>query len=90
MLKYPVIPNTFTPNGDGINDFWDIKYLNSYPGNTVNIFDRYGRKVYTSNGYNIPWDGTYSGAPLPTGVYYYIIDPKNGRKAIAGYVTIIR
>ena len=90
VLKYPVIPNTFTPNGDGINDHWDIQYLNSYPGNTVNIFDRYGRKVYTSNGYSIPWDGTYNGTALPTGVYYYIIDPKNGRRAIAGYVTIIR
>ena len=90
VLMYPVIPNTFTPNGDGINDYWDIKYLNSYPGNTVNIFDRYGRKVFTANGYGVPWDGTYNGAPLPTGVYYYIIDPKNGRKPIAGNVTIIR
>ena len=90
VLKYPVIPNAFTPNGDGINDYWDIKYLSSYPGNTVNIFDRYGRKVYTSNGYGTPWDGTYNGTALPTGVYYYIIDPKNGRKPIAGNVTIIR
>ena len=90
LVQEVVVPNAFTPNGDGINDFWDIKYLNLYPGNTVNIFDRYGRKIFTSNGYGIPWDGTYNGAALPTGVYYYIIDSKNGSKPIAGNVTIIK
>ncbi len=90
VLKYPVIPNAFTPNGDGINDTWDIKYLDSYPGNTVDVFNRYGEKVYTSIGYPIPWDGTYKGTALPNGTYYYIINPKNGRKLISGSVTIIR
>jgi len=90
VLKDPVIPNAFTPNGDGINDTWDIKYLNSYPNNTVDIFNRYGGKVYSSIGYPVPWDGTYRGAALPAGTYYYIINPKNGRKVISGSVTIIR
>jgi len=90
VLLFPVIPNTFTPNGDGINDTWDIKYLSSYPNNTVDIFTRYGQKVYSSVGYAIPWDGTYRGQALPVGTYYYIIDPKNGRKPISGFVTIIR
>jgi gliding motility-associated-like protein len=90
VLKYPVVPNAFTPNGDGVNDTWDIKYLNSYPNNTVDIYNRYGEKVYSSIGYAIPWDGTYRGAALPAGTYYYIIDPKNGRKVISGSVNIIR
>jgi gliding motility-associated-like protein len=90
VLKYPVVPNTFTPNGDGINDTWDIKYLTSYPNNTVDIYNRYGEKVYSSIGYSSPWDGRYRGADLPAGTYYYIINPKNGRKAISGSVTIIR
>ncbi|HWZ13645.1 MAG TPA: PKD domain-containing protein [Mucilaginibacter sp.] len=90
VLKYPVIPNTFTPNGDGINDTWNILYLNTYPGNTVEIFDRYGKKVFSSIGYTTPWDGTYNGAVLPSGTFYYVIDPKNGRKVIAGSVTIVR
>jgi gliding motility-associated-like protein len=90
VLKYPVIPNAFTPNGDGMNDTWNIKYLSSYPNNTVDIYNRYGQKVYYSVGYSIPWDGTYRGAVLPSGTYYYIIDPKNGRKPISGFVTIIR
>jgi len=85
-----VIPNTFTPNGDGINDFWDISNLTYYPGCTVNIFSRWGSLVYHSIGYSKPWEGTYNGAPLPVGTYYYIIDIKNNAAPIAGYVTIIR
>jgi gliding motility-associated-like protein len=90
VLKLPVIPNTFTPNGDGINDTWDIKYLDEYTNCTINIFDRYGQKVYTSNGYGTPWDGKYRGIDLPAGTYYYIISPGNGRKVLSGSVTIIR
>lgn len=90
VLKAPVVPNTFTPNGDGVNDTWQIKYLDSYPNCTVDIFNRFGTKLYSSIGYPIPWDGTYKGASLPVGVYYYIINPKNGRKAISGSLTIIR
>ncbi len=90
VLKAPVVPNTFTPNNDGVNDTWDIKYLDSYPNCTVDIYNRYGEKLYSSIGYPIPWDGTYKGAQLPVGTYYYIINPKNGRSVIAGSVTIIR
>ena len=49
-----VIPNAFTPNGDGINDIWDIKYLDYYPDCTVNIFSRYGENIYQSVSYAIP------------------------------------
>jgi gliding motility-associated-like protein len=90
IVLLPVIPNAFTPNNDGINDTWDIKYLDSYAGCTINIFNRNGQKVYSSINYNIPWDGRYNGKDLLFGVYYYIIDPKNGRKPLSGYVTIIR
>jgi gliding motility-associated-like protein len=90
VLKKLGVINTFTPNGDGFNDTWTIKYLESYPGNTVDVYNRYGEKVYSSVGYGIPWDGTYKGANLPSGTYYYIINPKNGRKVVSGSVTIIR
>jgi gliding motility-associated-like protein len=90
VLKKLGVINTFTPNGDGFNDTWTIKYLESYTGNTVDIYNRYGEKVYSSVGYGIPWDGTYKGANLPSGTYYYIINPKNGRKVVSGSVTIIR
>jgi gliding motility-associated-like protein len=90
VLKNLNISNTFTPNGDGINDTWKIKYLETYPGNTVNIYNRYGEKVYSSVGYGVPWDGTRNGTNLPAGTYYYIIDPKNSRGVVSGSVTIIR
>jgi gliding motility-associated-like protein len=90
VLKTPSVPNAFSPNGDGVHDKWEIQYLDSYPGATVDIFNRYGQKVFESKGYAKPWDGTVNGKSLPIGTYYYIIDPKNGRKAIAGFVDIIK
>ena len=90
LLKAVVIPNIFSPNGDGIHDKWVIEYLESYPGATVDIYNRYGQHVYRKIGYTTPWDGTVNGKPVPVGTYYYVIDPKNGRKVIAGYVDVIR
>lgn len=90
ILKSPKPPNTFTPNGDGINDKWEIQYLNDYPGCIIEVYNTTGTLMYRSVGYTTPWDGTYKGQQLPAGTYYYVIDPKNGRSRIAGYVTILR
>jgi len=90
LLKFPVIPNTFTPNGDNNHDKWVIDYLNTYPDNRVQVFTRTGQVVFESRGYNTPWDGTIKGKPLPFDTYYYIIEPGNGRDPITGYVTILR
>ncbi len=89
VLKSPLIPNAFSPNGDGINDEWKIQYLESYPGATVEVFNRYGQKIFGSIGYDKPWDGKYNGKPLPIGTYYYLINPKNGRQIMSGSITII-
>lgn len=83
-------PTSFSPNGDGINDFWNILLLDSYPDNTVEIFNRNGQKVFESKGYKIPFDGNFQNKPLPVGVYYYIIAPKSGRKTVTGPLTLIR
>jgi gliding motility-associated-like protein len=90
VLKFPVIPNTFTPNNDGINDVWVIQNLADYIDCHIQVFDRYGQRVFESKGYTNPWDGTYKGRSIPFGTYYYIIEPGNGLKAITGYVTIIK
>ena len=89
-IKTVIIPNTFTPNGDGINDTWDIPSLSAYPGNNVKIFNRYGTIVFQSNGYSQAWDGKINGALVPIGTYYYIIDLKNKTNKIAGYLVILR
>ena len=92
VLKAPIIPNSFSPNGDGIHDRWVIKSLESYPGATIEIYNRNGQIVYKATGYNPNngWDGTFNGTPLPIGTYYYIINPKNGRSQLSGSITIIR
>ncbi|MBM3432068.1 MAG: PKD domain-containing protein [Bacteroidetes bacterium] len=90
VLKTPIVPNIFSPNGDGVHDTWVIPYLDSYPGCTVEVVNRYGQLVFRSVGYPTPWDGRINGNPAPVGTYYFVIDPKNGRKRVAGYVDIIR
>jgi gliding motility-associated-like protein len=90
VLKAPQVPNTFTPNNDGINDFWKIEYLDTYPNNRVQVFTRTGQLVFESKGYKTPWNGTLNGKPLPVDTYYYIIEPENGRKPMTGYVTILK
>lgn len=82
--------NAFSPNGDNINDTWEIKYLNTYPSAMVQIFNRYGQLVFSSHGYANPFDGNYQGNPLPVGTYYYMITPNNGRQKITGSLTLIR
>ncbi|WP_166727717.1 putative Ig domain-containing protein [Mucilaginibacter gilvus] len=84
------IPNTFTPNGDGLNDTWNIPDLAFYPKCVVKIFSRYGTELIQSKGYSKAWDGTFSGKLLPAGVYYYIIDTKDGQPTLSGNVTILR
>ncbi|RYE20624.1 MAG: PKD domain-containing protein, partial [Sphingobacteriales bacterium] len=90
VLLGPKIPNTFSPNGDGINEKWLIDYLDTYPNNRVQVFTRAGQLVFQSRGYRTPWDGTMSGKSLPADTYYYIIEPENGRKPITGFVTILK
>lgn len=83
-------PNTFTPNGDGINDSWVIKNAEQYPECVVEIYTASGQKIFRSVGYGQAWDGTYRGNPLPAGTYYYTIEPRNGRKRFAGYITLLK
>jgi gliding motility-associated-like protein len=90
VLKKPVAPNTFTPNGDGINDAWNIKYIDNYPNCTVEVFNRYGEKLFFSRGYPVAWDGKYSGTDVPAGVYYYVINLGSDNPSVSGSVTIIR
>jgi len=85
-----VVPNTFTPNADGINDTWDIPALSAYPNSVVSVFNRYGISVFRSIGYLKTWTGEYNSKPVPSGTYYYTIDLKDGSKIISGWVAVIR
>jgi gliding motility-associated-like protein len=85
-----VIYNTFSPNGDGVNDLWYIGNIIQYPNSKLDIYNRYGKLVFTKIGYYNEWDGKNFGDELPEGTYYYMIDLKNGTKVYRGSVTIIR
>ena len=82
-------PNTFTPNGDGYNDTWVIYGISDYPNAEVNIYDRWGQRVYHATGYSDAFDGE----GLPAATYYYVIDLRQleGQSpAYTGYVAIVR
>ncbi len=84
------IPNSFTPNSDGVNDLWTIPGLASYPQCKVNVYNRYGKQIYYSIGYSKPWDGNSQGNAVPSGVYYYVINLNNTFNPLSGSVTVIR
>jgi gliding motility-associated-like protein len=91
------IPNAFTPNDDGFNDYWVIGSSVAgtlgelYPWSVVEVYNRAGQLVYRSReGYPVPWDGTFNGHKLPMDSYFYVIFRNNGEPPISGHVTIIR
>jgi gliding motility-associated-like protein len=90
VFKKVIVPNAFSPNKDGINDTWQLVAIDAYPDADINVFNRYGQAVFTSHGYNKPWDGTYNNDPLPVGTYYYVIDLKFGLPKLKGWVAILR
>lgn len=90
ILKPVKVPNAFSPNGDGVHDTWQIEHMADYPGSTLHVFNRYGQQVFSSKGYATPWDGKVNGKDLPVGVYYYVIELRNGFSPLNGSITIIR
>lgn len=90
VYKQVLVPNSFSPNSDGVNDQWRIDALTSYPRAELFVFNRYGQPVFQSKGYNHPWDGTRNGKPLPVDTYYYVIDLHDGRPRLSGWVLLVR
>ena len=89
--------NIFTPNSDGINDFFAPINLDDYPNPSVLIYNRWGKLVYVNEDYQNDWTGLHyeSDDKLKEGIYYYIIDPESKKynynsTLISGYVHLIR
>lgn len=86
------IPNTITPNDDGINDLWRIAGISDFPQCQVTVYTRWGQVVYKDIGYAQPWDGTNRGKRLPTAAYYYVIELNSFEveiPPITGTITLI-
>lgn len=91
VLSGGCIPNVFSPNGDGVNDSWDLEEAFLFPESEVTIFGRFGRKVFESVGYAEKWDGTNQNSnDVPAGCYFYYIEIGHGYSPINGTVTILR
>lgn len=85
------VPNTITPNGDNYNDTWIIDKIGLYPKASVKVFNKWGNLIFDSEGIYKPWDGQFNGKPLPSAVYYYIINLHNNHsEKYTGTITIIR
>ncbi len=72
-----LIPNAISPNGDNKNDVWKLEFIQLlYPNASVNVFNQWGQLIFESEGYDIPWDGSYqnNGELVPDGTYYYVIN----------------
>lgn len=82
-------PKFFTPNGDGINDLWNIKYSRYEPSMKVHIFDRYGKLITSFSGNNSGWDGRYNGRDLPATDYWFVVERQDGRQ-YKGHFSLIR
>ncbi|MFM2019253.1 MAG: hypothetical protein RL007_2909 [Bacteroidota bacterium] len=85
-----VVYNTFSPNNDGVNDFFHIGNIQKYPESRLEVFTRTGQLVYAKTGYDNTWDGTNYGDKLPETVYYYTLDLGGDAPVIHGHVTIVR
>jgi gliding motility-associated-like protein len=90
-----IVPTAFTPDGDGVNDFWELPNIDViYPENSVVVFNRWGSVVYESEKgkYALnPWKGDYKGKPLPVGTYYFIIRvDENEEHDLKGSVTVVK
>ncbi len=85
-----IIPEYFTPQGDGTNDTWKIINLNRYANVRVSIFNRFGKKLFESTDPEQEWDGTYNGYALPSEDYWYIINLYDTRVTYKGHFTLIR
>ncbi len=83
----------FSPNGDGVNDFFFIRNIERYPDAAVTVFNRWGARIFQRTGYknnrSDAWDGTWNGANQPDGIYFYMIETAAGLRK-SGYVELRR
>jgi large repetitive protein len=82
--------NILTPNGDGVNDRFLISNIDLYPNNTVRIYDRFGRTLFTKANYLDEWDGTFQGSGLPEDTYFYIVDFGPGKIKMKGFISLVQ
>ena len=96
-LSEVIIPNAFSPDGDGVNDVWEIQGLNGRGGYVLRVFNRWEIKVYETTDYRNDWQGTSNVSSfigtdnsLPEGTYFYVLEWQDGRAPLSGFIYIKR
>jgi gliding motility-associated-like protein len=84
------IYNSFTPNGDGINDTWGIPELRFYEGVRISIYERGGNRVYYTENPDVRWDATFEGKELPIGTYFWIVEVTETGEVRKGMLNVMR
>lgn len=85
------IPSAFTPNADGINDFFEIPWIQNHPEAQVSIFNRWGDLILKETEYHrSPWGGKQNDRQLPSSTFYYVIQFQSGKAPLKGKISIIR
>ncbi|MGY4538416.1 gliding motility-associated-like protein [Mucilaginibacter sp. UYNi724] len=90
VFKKLIIPSSFSPNADGINDSWHIDKLYTYPQSVLSVYTREGTEVFRTVGDARQWNGIFNGQALPPGTYYYVIDLKNNLPKRSGWVLLLK
>ena len=78
-----------TPNGTGIERTWVVANILLYPNNRVVVYNKNGQQVFVAKGYKNNWAGTFKGASLPAGSYYYKVFLDNNQLIIQGWMYIL-
>ncbi|WJJ95716.1 T9SS type B sorting domain-containing protein [Algibacter luteus] len=87
LLDYPKF---FTPNGDGVHDLWNIRFAETEPSISIQIFDRYGKLLKAFDQNSTGWDGTFNGAIMPTDGYWFVVNRPSKNKIYKGHFTLKR
>jgi len=94
LKSIPAVPKLFSPNGDGINDYFVIDGLIDFPKSQLSIFTRSGQLVFSSEDYKSEWDGRFTTSTwsrnqiVAPGVYYYILNLGGTTQKIKGFIYI--
>lgn len=91
----PFVPSAFTPNGDGLNDLFRVRFKGDMTLLRLSVYDRFGTEVFHTNNIEQGWDGKWNGTPQEIGTYFYYIKAICGNKGdhviqLKGDVTLIR
>lgn len=87
IIEELVFSNGFSPNGDDVNQFFEIGGVEAYPNNSLSVFNRWGNEVFKTDNYQNDWEGTFNGANLMNGTYFYVFNDGAGN-TYTGYVYI--